>query len=548
MAILAILSTVSVVGYLSFTEKAKQSNDKTLIAQLNTVLDGNEILNGKPKTMHDALKVIEEEGYLVEDLIPASENNEFLWNQNNNEFVILSKESLKSDIDPNLWIIVNDETSLNELQNYYSVYLGKDYVDTDNSVSVSNGFDVGENTTINKVAYSNTLLSAQEATIRANGGTLNVNDELDTIYHYGVSDIVIIENVAMESYHAYGEINNLILVNGRGVIEKSANVGTLNVSKNSSATALFENVSTINAEDITKVNASEGIIINEVSEIVSDVINVEVDNVDQLHFQVSSNDGNVIKVINIKSGTYNVGKVDGTSNLVIEASNIILNGLGEVKLESKIGNIEELQQVVFVKGDNVILRNLTICDVVLEGELSNKIVTISKSSNTTIENCNIVGTGVGVYITDKGTTNYRIVDSTIKTISISNGAGTSDENSLVGKNLISNNRLLGSIVFQGYNPSAPWLEFDVINLPKIVNNTFEQPSESSTFRYYLFASSYTKYQLDSIESVKKMVSDEYVATFVKNNSFIDSNEGFDYICHPNEAYHNEYAYYGVYKG
>ena len=75
MAILAILSTVSVVGYLSFTEKAKQSNDKTLIAQLNTVLDGNEILNGKPKTMHDALKVIEEEGYLVEDLIPASENN-----------------------------------------------------------------------------------------------------------------------------------------------------------------------------------------------------------------------------------------------------------------------------------------------------------------------------------------------------------------------------------------------------------------------------------------------------------------------------------------
>ena len=256
MAILAILSTVSVVGYLSFTEKAKQSNDKTLIAQLNTVLDGNEILNGKPKTMHDALKVIEEEGYLVEDLIPASENNEFLWDQNNNEFVILSKESLKSDIDPNLWIIVNDETSLNELQNYYSVYLGKDYVDTDNSVSVSNGFDVGENTTINKVAYSNTLLSAQEATIRTNGGTLNVNDELDTIYHNGGSDIVKIENVAMESYHAYGEINNLILVNGRGVIEKSANVGTLNVSKNSSATALFENVSTINAEDITKVNAS----------------------------------------------------------------------------------------------------------------------------------------------------------------------------------------------------------------------------------------------------------------------------------------------------
>ena len=40
MAILAILSTVSVVGYLGFTEKAKESNAKTEMAQVQEVVRG----------------------------------------------------------------------------------------------------------------------------------------------------------------------------------------------------------------------------------------------------------------------------------------------------------------------------------------------------------------------------------------------------------------------------------------------------------------------------------------------------------------------------
>ena len=79
IAILAILAAVSVVGYLSFTDKAKESNDISLTAQMNTVLEANEALEGKAKTMSEALAVLEENGLVVEKLTPTSKGYSYVY-------------------------------------------------------------------------------------------------------------------------------------------------------------------------------------------------------------------------------------------------------------------------------------------------------------------------------------------------------------------------------------------------------------------------------------------------------------------------------------
>ena len=50
IAIVAILATVAIIGYTSFTNKAHESNDRTLVAQLNTAITK---VDGKYATMHE---------------------------------------------------------------------------------------------------------------------------------------------------------------------------------------------------------------------------------------------------------------------------------------------------------------------------------------------------------------------------------------------------------------------------------------------------------------------------------------------------------------
>ena len=63
IAILAILATVSIVGYNSFTNKAKISVDQQAVAQMNTVLQADEVLNGVPESIDKVADLLIENGY-----------------------------------------------------------------------------------------------------------------------------------------------------------------------------------------------------------------------------------------------------------------------------------------------------------------------------------------------------------------------------------------------------------------------------------------------------------------------------------------------------
>lgn len=194
IAILAILSTVAIVGYNSFTEKARISNDKGLVTQLNTLLQADEVTDGKAATPSDALAVVAENGFDVSKMTPTADDYHIVWNEETNRFVLLDEnkvavvEELSSSAHKN-WQFSSAYTPL---VTGYSVRLNDNFVGT--SLEVTSGLDVGNNTGIELVTYSGTA----DVVIRTNGESLTVNS--GSVTHYGVGYILTVADSAKANY------------------------------------------------------------------------------------------------------------------------------------------------------------------------------------------------------------------------------------------------------------------------------------------------------------------------------------------------------------
>lgn len=76
IAILAILSTVSIIGYSSFTYKAKESNDIATLKQMNTVLDAGKMISDVDDE-YDTLKLLVANG--LYDFKTQKDNTRFVY-------------------------------------------------------------------------------------------------------------------------------------------------------------------------------------------------------------------------------------------------------------------------------------------------------------------------------------------------------------------------------------------------------------------------------------------------------------------------------------
>ena len=242
IAILAILATVSIVGYNSFTKKAKVSNDTALVSQLNTLLKADSMVNGDAKTPTDALKITNEAGYDVEKLTPTASDYDIIWNQKTNQFALLDEKGTavygeKSTEEYKNWKFVSEYNTATD----YSIYLKGTAFTGD--LEVKAGIDVGNNTGISSITYTNTT-NPQDVRIVTNGNTsLEINgfvdatnsNEGDVIEHYGTAGNVNVVSCAMKSYHVFANVNGTItLQKGHIEIEKSGYVGNINVTATSS--------------------------------------------------------------------------------------------------------------------------------------------------------------------------------------------------------------------------------------------------------------------------------------------------------------------------
>ena len=253
IAIIAVLSTVSVVGYFGFTKKANISGDKALVSQLNTILKADQATNGKAETPTEAIEAVKESGYLVEKLAAKTSKYKIVWNQKDNEFALLDEEekAVAGKVSSNAyenWVFADSYNA----EKGYSVYLNSGY-SGNSTLDITTGLDVGENTSVEVVNYTNTE-SAKHVVIRTNGGKLTVNAPLDTVEHYEKADKVVVDAVAMNSYHEYGEVvGDLEVKKGNVVVEDSGVVSNVIIAS-ADVTATISANSTVSSIVATDSN------------------------------------------------------------------------------------------------------------------------------------------------------------------------------------------------------------------------------------------------------------------------------------------------------
>ena len=246
IAVIAILAAVLIPTFANLINKANESADLQTVKNLNTILASEQTVSQKkPSTMSEALAQAAEGGYTVEKLSPTSEDNDILWNQTTNRFVLVDKdgkiiyqdESVKEvafneDDNYTYWKITDSLSEVEENVRGFSFYLGEDF--SDPSVTAKAGIDVGEHTGID-VTYTGTAI--QEIIFRTNGGSLTVDNAEATIVHYGSSDKVTVKAVASSSYHLYAAADEVTISRGRLYVEKSGSAKLVTCEVSATAVA-----------------------------------------------------------------------------------------------------------------------------------------------------------------------------------------------------------------------------------------------------------------------------------------------------------------------
>ncbi len=281
IAVVAILAAILIPTFSNVIEQANVSSDTSVVRNINTALYADETLNGKPTTMQDVLKVALSEGYSVENLTPVS-NGDIVWDQVSNRFALVKdgnfvyKDSAtKSELGYKFWKITDnvEETSTGE----YSYFLSAIDVSAipATGLAVSTGIDVGDNQNISILYSAN---DAREVIFNTNGGTLTIDGPQSNVSHYGTATLVEITAVASQSYHEFGVVlGNLSIAQGRVVLESQAKVPAV-VITTTAENFTADTIAVIdNSDNNTTVVATDAIVAENLSTVVTGTENVMTD-------------------------------------------------------------------------------------------------------------------------------------------------------------------------------------------------------------------------------------------------------------------------------
>lgn len=267
IAVIAILAAVLIPTFSSLVKTAQTSSDISLVKNLNTSLTTSEILDGKNETMTDALNDVKEDGYDVTKLTPTNLENDILWDEESNRFVLRIKDKYESCgsgvvVDESklykLWKIYNEIPALED-QTYSIYYIGEEVANAEVKV----GFD--SNVKVDSLVYTSD--KEQTVIIRTDGGELSVNAPLGTVNHYGEGLVLNVEAIAGSSYHEYGYFPYADLKVGRIVIENGGKIETISTLDASDTVyvdvingALIGNILSNSANLITNESAAEKVV------------------------------------------------------------------------------------------------------------------------------------------------------------------------------------------------------------------------------------------------------------------------------------------------
>ena len=125
IAIIAILATVSVVGYTAFIDKANESNDRSLVTQLNT---STTQIEGKYESMHEVADVLAANGFDIAKIKATAKDHEILWDMEAQEFFYSADKQKEGK---NIWVVAEKVSD-----KYSTYYIGGETIESDTAMSI----------------------------------------------------------------------------------------------------------------------------------------------------------------------------------------------------------------------------------------------------------------------------------------------------------------------------------------------------------------------------------------------------------------------------
>ena len=174
IAVIAILAAVLIPTFSSLVKKANLSSDMQAVRQMNTALANAQAINGKPKNIDEAMKVIADAGYDVDAWNPLTAGYEVYWYKTDNVCILYnaSKAAVEFPKDYTAKSLASDIEFASNLYIYNQTYIKSSTLDfkANSTVETINGaeYTVSEiKTGATATTYSSVVLKENNSTKQA---------------------------------------------------------------------------------------------------------------------------------------------------------------------------------------------------------------------------------------------------------------------------------------------------------------------------------------------------------------------------------------------
>ena len=231
IAVISILAAVAIPTFAGVVKKARISARTQVAQNINKILTLEEITDGRPNSMYDAMKVMVGNGFDADEFTYES-GLALAWDQEDNRIAVVDEalnevythdgESLPED-KVLIWQVVDELPS----ESATSIYLGDGF--TESEISVGVGIDVGDNLDVESIVFSDSDEEIRNILIRANGNktVTDVNNNSDNITLLGAADkatLISSEINDENNLSIYESLADFSIYSGNAVIKSGASV------------------------------------------------------------------------------------------------------------------------------------------------------------------------------------------------------------------------------------------------------------------------------------------------------------------------------------
>lgn len=129
IAVVAVLAAVLIPTFVNLTKKANISSDTVLAKNLNTALTLAEAENKTIDGFSDVITILREQGFIVSNLNPTTDDHYFVWEKNSNQMLLVDgndwsvvyksknfKNEADGEIGPSWYFAVSDQAEIEAIE------------------------------------------------------------------------------------------------------------------------------------------------------------------------------------------------------------------------------------------------------------------------------------------------------------------------------------------------------------------------------------------------------------------------------------------------